>query len=68
VTRVRAANRFAAAESRSSARSSAEWHEEQEQEQEQEQDNLGHNNVVPGSFEPVHQQPSLAWKKNLDVF
>ena len=46
VTRVRAADRFAAAAaaSWSSMQSSGEWHEEQEQEQEE---------VMQGAFEPV---------------
>jgi len=75
--RVRAANRFAAAAAnRLSTQSSGKWHEEQgqgqrqmeEQEQEQEQDDLGQGDVMPGSFEPGHEQPSLACKKNLDDF
>ena len=44
VTRIKAANRFAAAESRSSAQSSGEWHEEQEEEE-----------LMPGAFEPVRR-------------
>jgi len=71
VTRVRAANQFAAtAASLSSTQSSGGWHEGQgqEKEQEKEQDDLGQGDAMPGSFEPVHQEPSLAWKKNLDDF
>ena len=65
VTRARAANRFAAADSRSSAQSSGEWHEEQGQENEQ--DDLGQG-YMPGSFGPVHQEPSLAGKRIWMIF
>jgi len=57
-----------------STQSGGKWHEEQgqgqrqEKEQEQEQDDLGQGDVMPGSFEPGHQEPSLAWKKNLHDF
>jgi len=73
--RVRAAHQFAAAAaSRLSMQSSGKWHEEQgqghrqEKEQEQEHDDLGQGDVMPGPFEPGHQQPSLAWNKSLDCF
>jgi len=49
--------------------SSGKWDEgqrqrqRQEKEQEQEQDDLGQGDVMPGSFEPVHREPSLLWKE-----
>ena len=42
--------------------------QEQGQGQENEQDDLGQGDVMPGLFEPVHQEPVLAWKKTLDGF
>jgi len=73
--RVRVSNRFAAAAaSRLSTQSGGKGHEEQgqgqrqEKEQKQVHDDLGQGDVMPGPFEPGHQEPSLAWRKNLDEF
>ena len=87
MTGIRAANRFsyfAAAASRTSTQSSGGWDdvidpnspviqllEEKEKEKEEKED-TGQDDIMPGSFEPAHREPSLPWtevvSKNLDDF
>jgi len=87
LTGIRAANRFsyfAAAASRTSTQSSGGWDdvidpnspviqllEEKEKEKEEKED-TGQDDIMPGSFEPAHREPSLPWtevvSKNLDDF
>jgi len=75
----------AAAVSRTSTQSSGVWDdvvdlnssvtqllEEKEKEEEEEEEDTGQDDIMPGSFEPAHREPSLPWtevvSKNLDDF
>ena len=86
MTGIRAANRFsyfaaaAAAASRSSTQSSGGWDDivdpnppvTQVLEEKEDEENVGQDDIVPGSFEPAHREPSLPWTevvgKNLHDF
>jgi len=88
LTGIRAANRFsyfAAAASRTSTQSSGGWDdvvdpnspvtqllEEKEKEEKEEEEDTGQDDIMPGSFEPAHREPSLPCtevvSKNLDDF
>jgi len=87
LTGIRAANRFsyfaaAAAASRTSTQSSGVWDDVvdlnsyvtqllEEKEKEEEED-TGQDDIMPGSFEPAHREPSFPWtevvSKNLGDF
>ena len=75
----------AAAASQTSTQSSGGWDdvvdpnspvtqlfEEKEEEEQEEQEDTGQDDIMSGSFEPAHREPSLSWtevvSKNLDDF
>ena len=84
MTGIRAANRFsyfaAAAASRTSTQSSGGWDDVVDQnppvtqvlEEKEEEEDTGQDDIMPGSFEPAHREPSLPWtevvSKNLGDF
>jgi len=85
LTGIRAANRFsyfaAAAASRTSTQSSGGWDDVVDQnppvtqvleKEKEEEEDTGQDDIMPGSFEPAHREPSLPWtevvSKNLDDF
>ena len=86
MTGIRAANRFSyfaatAAASRTSTQSSGGWDDVVDQnlpvtqvleKEKEEEEDTGQDDIMPGSFEPAHREPSLPWtevvSKNLDDF
>jgi len=78
LTGIRAANRFshfAAAGSRTSIQSSCGWHDQDSSPgvtPAKEEMEVEEGETMPGSFEPVHREPLLAWTevvgKNLNDF
>jgi len=86
LTGIRAANRFSyfaatAAASRTSTQSSGGWDDVVDQnlpvtqvleKEKEEEEDTGQDDIMSGSFEPAHREPSLPWtevvSKNLDNF